>query len=71
MRDGRSQLKQEKLDRNQRREAAKVSLDTEAFEAFNAALTSESITTQLQFKKFAFHQKEELEKLRKEVGVGK
>ena len=39
LRDGRSQLKLEKLDRNQRREAAKVSLDTEAFEAFNAALT--------------------------------
>jgi tRNA pseudouridine32 synthase/23S rRNA pseudouridine746 synthase len=65
--DGRGQLKQEKLDRKQRREAAKASLNAEAFEAFNAELTSESITTQLQFKKFAFHQKEELEKLREEV----
>ncbi|MGB0311254.1 MAG: hypothetical protein ACPGCW_01755, partial [Schleiferiaceae bacterium] len=46
--DGRSQLKQEKLDRKQRREAAKARLDAEAFEAFNAELTSESITTQLQ-----------------------
>ena len=69
LRDGRSQLKREKLERKGRREAAQAEMDSGAFEAFNAQLVSESITTQLQFKKFAFHQKEALEKLREEVGV--